>query len=216
MVNSKKKMNKSTVAIVVLALLLVLSLVLTATGAWFTDSKNSVDSTKFNFGTVVAKVTPGEDGAYAVYRANGTDKVTGKVMPDDKIKINLGVEKDAGSEDFYFTVAIKLVSFKKGDKDLLIDDTTKAAAENVKDALEKGNNNIYATAAVNGVNTYASTFEVSLDGNAFTNEFQGATIEVSYEVRAIQVANLTVNDAKTMLTTGWNNGVPTKTVEAGN
>ena len=37
MVNSKKKMNKSTVAIVVLALLLVLSLVLTATGAWFTD-----------------------------------------------------------------------------------------------------------------------------------------------------------------------------------
>ena len=40
MVNSKK-MSKSSIAVIVLSILLVLSLILGFTGAWFTDDKQT-------------------------------------------------------------------------------------------------------------------------------------------------------------------------------
>ncbi|HBB44943.1 MAG TPA: hypothetical protein DCZ34_02335 [Clostridiales bacterium] len=51
MVNSKK-MSKSSIAVIVLSILLVLSLILGFTGAWFTDSKNSGDGKDVTFGLV--------------------------------------------------------------------------------------------------------------------------------------------------------------------
>ena len=46
-------MKKSTIAVILLSLLLCLSLILTATGAWFTGSQKATpDSTDFEFGKI--------------------------------------------------------------------------------------------------------------------------------------------------------------------
>ena len=54
-----KKLSKSSVAIIVLALLLIASLVMGMTGAWFTDSHKITNDTQLTFGEV--KVTVPEE-----------------------------------------------------------------------------------------------------------------------------------------------------------
>lgn len=126
MVNSKK-MSKSTVAIVLLSLLLVLSLILTATGAWFTatDTKNSSEADlKFGNLSVTGSVTKMEA------KLNGADwaEVTGEtiVMPGDMVRggvytFTITTNDSAGayyllkSGDKYYTVeGGKAVEFSTG------------------------------------------------------------------------------------------------------
>ena len=51
MVNSKK-MSKSSIAVIVLSILLVLSMILGLTGAWFTDKGSDKTSDSIKFGNI--------------------------------------------------------------------------------------------------------------------------------------------------------------------
>ena len=79
MVKSKNK--KSVIALVVMAFLLVASIVLAATGAWFTDQLHE-DSTTLNFG----KVDIAETTAFAVTASNTID-TTKELMPGSKLVV---------------------------------------------------------------------------------------------------------------------------------
>lgn len=77
MVNSKK-MSRSTVAVVLLSLLLVLSLVLTATGAWFTDWLNPTHNEPLDFGLV--DITADEAAIQAASPASFTHALPGDIF----------------------------------------------------------------------------------------------------------------------------------------
>ena len=212
MVNSKK-INKSTVAIVVLSLLLVLSLVLTATGAWFTDKATQENAGSVTFGTVVIDDSKlGTEGSIVTYRAadDGKTNVT-PAMPGDKIDVTVDVQKTEASQHFYFTVnlQVKSIELAAGKSE-----SATAMVAKLNEQLAAANAKLYCTdstvvAAEDSVDAYAKTATVTLDGDTFTDTYQGATITFGYEVRAIQVANVSAANAKTLLTTKWNNGTPT-------
>ena len=106
MVNSKK-MSKSTVAIVLLSLLLVLSLILTATGAWFTDSgkagKEDVTLTVGSIGSVEVTATD-----YVWHRLGEEEQLnadTDKVMPGDYLKAgSVTITRTEGDSDVWYLI----------------------------------------------------------------------------------------------------------------
>jgi hypothetical protein len=167
MVNSKK-MNKSTVAVIVLALLLVLSLVLTATGAWFTD-KEAGETVNKNFGTVEMKVTANDFGK-VVRVSNDEGPVAGDVMPGDTISYSILVEKEAESEEFWYAVVLTISGLGEGN-----DITTTVTADNVMNTVE---------------DTEAIAKSILLEGEKFGDTYQGQPITVSYAVYAVQYANV--------------------------
>lgn len=226
MVNSKKKMNKSTVAIVVLALLLVLSLVLTATGAWFTDTanNNSVGSVTFGKIEIDDSKLPTDSNGVKTYRAADTSKTNvEKAMPGDKIDVTVDVVKTSGSEEFYFTVVlqVKSITLSTANTGKKTEEELKTMVAELNRQLSTANDKLYCTDSAlvvkdtTNLSAYSKTATITLTGNSFTNDYQGATIVIGYEVRAIQVANVTVSQAKTALTTGWNNNAPTIDANAG-
>lgn len=85
-------MSKSTVAIVLLSLLLVLSLILTATGAWFTDTKTSPDK-DLSFGTLKLDAIT-LDG---VAVANTIDTANLNLMPGSTISGKVAVKNSGNS-----------------------------------------------------------------------------------------------------------------------
>ena len=174
MVNSKK-MSKSSIAVIVLSILLVLSLILGFTGAWFTDKKDGDEITK-NFGTVELNVAATEFGKVTRV-SNEAGEVTGKIMPGDTIGYSLTVTKAEGSEDFWFAVTVTI-------KGLEEDITTTISAENVKDSAKDS----------------VVTGNVELTGATYGNTYQGKTVTLSYVVYAVQKANVaTATDAVALL-----------------
>ena len=184
MVNSKKA-SKSTIAIILLSLLLVLSLILTATGAWFTDSKGSKEPATAEFGTITLTT----DGtAFGVFD-HGSTTLTGKVMPGDDVVATITAKNDGNSAMYCL---VKLVITVEGNDKASVNkwfalDGTDASATNVTELaagasgeLEKG---------------------FTLDGTVYGNDYEGKSISVSYEIRAIQVKNVTKAQAYTYLTT---------------
>lgn len=102
-----KKMSKSTVAIVLLSLLLVLSLILTATGAWFTASANKTTSGangSWTLGDFITLSVNGEDNSevYATTEILGAEQrlqASDKLHPGDKIHITDGAQITVSASD---------------------------------------------------------------------------------------------------------------------
>jgi len=104
----EKKLSKSSIAIIVLALLLVASLILGMTGAWFTsNAKNQGTADPLNFGEITISVTPGN---YAVTRAVGTERI----MPGDTINFGGTVTntKDEAFVRYEMSITIELAAGK--------------------------------------------------------------------------------------------------------
>ena len=163
MVNSKK-MSKSSIAVIVLSILLVLSLILGFTGAWFTDKKDGGTGTvtmgTINISTSDAKVAVSKD--------------VDLNMPGDKITI-AGEVKNTGEKAW---IRYKLSH-------------TYETEDELKTALDAAftGSYVYVEAPVN-----ATTGTVSLKENAtipttLGNAAQGATFSVSLTIEAIQWAN---------------------------
>ena len=95
MVNSKK-MSKSSIAVIVLSILLVLSLILGFTGAWFTDKKDSgTDNGTLTFGKI----------ALSSVTTNIADvKTWEKALPGDSKDLTGTVVVEGGSEAMYVLV----------------------------------------------------------------------------------------------------------------
>ena len=95
MVNSKK-MSKSSIAVIVLSILLVLSLILGFTGAWFTDQANGDVTGTGTFGTV--KIT---SATASVSMAEGDANEITNLVPGCKLKLT-GTIENGSTVDVYY------------------------------------------------------------------------------------------------------------------
>ena len=99
MVNSKK-MSKSSIAVIVLSILLVLSMILGMTGAWFfTSNSGEYEGGELTYGSMAATITPGE---LAHYNAKN-EVVDRNVVPGDYVKGSVEV-KITHDVDVYYAI----------------------------------------------------------------------------------------------------------------
>ena len=186
MVNSKK-FSKSTIGLIVLALLLVLSTVLSLTNAWFTDSKSSDSAVEKDFGTVTMAVTATDFGKVIRTSNDASNDMQGKVMPGDKISYNLSVAKATGSEDFWFIVVLSgSITPAGGEAESLSTDLQALAEEDIKES------------AAEAVLVEDS---LTLDPAIYGNDYKNADVSLSYTVYALQKANVSKAEALTIFKT---------------
>jgi len=182
-----KKMSKTGIAVIVLAILLVLSMIMGMTGAWFTDNETN-NTGSIAFGKVeIALDEAGEDGYFYTYRHGSSSKVT-PAMPGDDLKVELNVAKAEGSQEFYFVIELDIVSVTKADGSTTIP-LSNAAVAAARTALQANNTKLYCTDSTLLVEDHVYAYAdmvITLDGNAFVNDFQGATVVFSYLVKAIR------------------------------
>jgi hypothetical protein len=162
MVNSKK-MSKSAFAVIVLAVLLVLSMVLGLTGAWFTDTKSG--STSVTFGTVTL-------GTYTA-----TSTVT-NLLPGKTITV--ADASYTGSVAAYYRVTISCPSAKnKSGTAFTGSDLTTLQAQ-----LQKSEVYGYVPAGSSTAQTISvSDLTISTD---LGNTYQGATATIVVKIEVIQ------------------------------
>ena len=220
MVNSKK-MSKSTVAIVLLSLLLVLSLILTATGAWFTATKDETakgTDTNVKFGTLGAVTLTITDATWQEHAngASGLTAVSGRsyYMPGDEV-IGAGLKieyADAGSEaKVYYLISDGTKYYTLNSTDNKLVEATTAAGEINKGASIEIRGQV-ATVTADGV---VYKLDGVVDGTAgssgaITNTAQGKSLDTAtvtlvengktYTVTVIQSTNLNAEGAYTLLT----------------
>ncbi len=183
-----KKMSKTSIAVIVLALLLVLSMVMGITGAWFTDYEKQNEVSTFKFGEVEMNV--GSIAVSYVHEDGTTPVGENDVMPGDKIKINLtAIAKTAESEDFWYKVKVSIAPQNGSD----------ALTTAAQTALEAANAGLYCTkAGVAGAATLADIL-VDLSGDAFGNDYQGDSYKITLEFRALQLENVDATEAAALL-----------------
>ena len=216
-----KKMSKGSLAVIILAVLLVLSMVLGLTGAWFTDKANGKDETNNGtFGTVTITQSSEEGDWGSVWSKKSTGTVEGKILPGSELTVKGGtVTLGADCVKSYVLIGLSDITVEVGtgegehfakDADL----TNEFATYFTKPAftVKKG-----ATEATAVSTTYTDMY-VADAGEAFTveggeaakistdlpNKFQGKNIVVKYTVKiaAIQFDNITVDKAYELLTAG--------------
>ena len=191
MVNSKK-MSKSTVAIVLLSLLLVLSLILTATGAWFTATDNkSTQEVKMTFGnlSVTGSVTDLEvklDGTKWTKAAE-----TQIVMPGDMVRggVYTFTITTNDSEGAYYLL-------KSGDKYYTVGDNN-ALTEYTSGALTAVATNGTATITFGGIGEEGS-YVGGAEGSKILNKAQNGVLTISsgeYTIYVIQASNISASSA---------------------
>ena len=213
-----KKMSKTSVTIIVLALLLVFSLVMGMTGAWFTDRETDAGNKTINFGTINVKLDTATDVGFYGVETGGT-ALSRDLMPGDYVRANLVIAKDSDAvEDFYFVVKISVKVWGAN----LTGHTTEDAALEIatKDGGWQGKTQPVAAdpehsvAAVLG-QAYSHSdlgnlvLGQQLAGNAYGNSYQGCNVKVTYEVRAIQEEHLSAEQAWEMLTSANYAGIET-------
>lgn len=179
MVNSKK-MSKSTVAIVILSLLLVLSLILTATGAWFTSKTDATGNATINFGEV--KVS---DGA-ATITAN---KEGGLYVPGDSFTAEVSFKNGSTVEMYYiYDVTAKVYTDSTKGTELatgLVEITGQDSATT-------------ATKLAVGANAEKQTITFNLLNDKEDNTLNGKAgvyVEVTIKVYAVQAEHFTPEQA---------------------
>jgi len=136
----EKKMSKSSIAVIILAVLLVLSLVLGLTGAWFTKNGNSgtAETNSFQFGSVGPVTITATAAEHLRYDATQAEfvAVNDRVLPGDKVLAGgLTFEYDheeAGSEGQVWYMIIDQAGqeyVKSGNVLLAIDNAAGYAAQ---------------------------------------------------------------------------------------
>ena len=134
----QKKMSKTSIAVIVLALLLVLSMIMGITGAWFTDKVDfpNKQSETLGFGKVDIEGVGATTIGYTIYEKTAEgEKDYLQLIDGDKITITdeTGIENNSNVDILYVVVKTLGVEVKAGTTEL--DDLTKA---NVLSWLKKG------------------------------------------------------------------------------
>lgn len=174
------KNKKSLVALVVMAFMLVASITMAATGAWFTD-KDATTEKKLTFGTL--DITGVSEN---VTVANTYGNLTGPVMPGSTIKGKLTINY-AGTADAYYRY--KVVFGGAG-----ADKLTGTNSEWVYDAVTGGAE----------AQTITKEIEVTVDTNV-DNGAQGQEITLNITVEFIQKANTAATPQDAFTTVGDTN-----------
>lgn len=105
-----KKMRKQTLVIAVLAILLVLSLALSVTGAWFTDKDTASATSDIQFATVAVNAS---DMTATV--TSGT-RTQDKILPGDSISLAGSIDNSTSTVDIYLAVKVSAVTVKGADE----------------------------------------------------------------------------------------------------
>ena len=179
------KNKKSLVALVVMAFMLVASITMAATGAWFTADATAINGTPLNFGKIALS---GEAGT--VTAATQKTPTTDLLMPDDKLTITFSA---TNAEEAAYWIA---------DVDVTIAGTTGTPNTDAITGLKgtygaTGKVTEAATVAKGG--NISGTIELELTGASYSNDFQGATITVTVTLKVVQQENLTATEAYALL-----------------
>lgn len=213
-----KKMSKGSLAVIILAVLLVLSMILGLTGAWFTDKANGKNETNNGtFGTVTITQSSETGDWGSVWSKKSTGQVEGKILPGSELTVKGGtVTLGADCVKSYVLIGLSDITVEVGTgegesfaKDETL--TTEFATYFVKPTFTVKKD---ATEAI-AVASYTDMY-VAEKGDAFTveggaaakistdlpNKFQGKNIVVKYTVKiaAIQFDNIDVAVAYDKLT----------------
>ena len=205
MVNSKK-MSKSTVAIVLLSLLLVLSLILTATGAWFTagDKANGTggDTIKLRGDWLTITATAGEEATVTVKRTvNGTEETVANhedAMPGDTIEIagklaSFNIKNDKNYAFYY--IIVKGTEVVDGEAKYVAAGSSADLSAIVAGAITPGTGVTEVTKNVKY--TVKDTLEVANAGEVLLT----VNATEAFGVYAIQAENMTAETALAQLKT---------------
>lgn len=165
MTNSKKN-SKSIIALVVMAVLLVASIVLAATGAWFT-AEGATTAKPLKFGTVTIKGVT-ED----VVVRNTIDTTLEKLMPGSSLEGKLTVEYTGNTAAY---IRYKVTVDGAG-KDFVTLTLTGADADGWVYAETAASTNLVADVAGSVATTVG-------------NDAQDADVTIKFDVEAIQKAN---------------------------
>ncbi|MBR4124037.1 MAG: hypothetical protein IKR12_00525 [Clostridia bacterium] len=165
-----KKMSKTSIAVIVLALLLVFSLVMGMTGAWFTDKKTPNAATSLTFGEVKLNVTATDFGKVTRV-SNEAGVVAADIMPGDTISYDLSIDGASGSEPFWFAVVVNTTG-------------TEADLSSGLNALTTADIKSWSGSAV------PCAGSVVLNGGDYDNAYQNQTVTLTYTVVAVQKANV--------------------------
>ncbi|MGN1213178.1 MAG: hypothetical protein ACI4TZ_03955 [Christensenellales bacterium] len=180
MVNSKK-MSKSSIAVIVLSILLVLSMILGLTGAWFTQEATGAEITK-DFGKV--EVTVDTDG-YGFFRNSVELEKDDKLMPGDTVGAKIILTADAESDDVWvaYYISVKV------------------------DGVQKGTATLSSPAKLSTISGGVLNATLELDGEVYGNDYETKTVAISYEIRMVQVTNVaTAEEAKAILEANESDG----------
>ena len=218
-------MSKGSLAVIILAVLLVLSMVLGLTGAWFTDKANGGSDGSANFGKVsLADIA---DADYKVGEWTGTEN--NLLVPGSTVAVSGGTITNDGTVSAYVLVDLaSKVTFGTTEWDLKAAVTKENGAEvtgkTLADYISFGTltagelgdgvtyddtNGIYKMEAgkaltINGFNVelktaLPNTLTIADADVTFNGATEALTITVTVKVAAIQAANITAADAKTQL-----------------
>jgi lipoprotein-anchoring transpeptidase ErfK/SrfK len=206
-----KKMSKTGIAVIVLALLLVLSMVMGLTGAWFTASKSESTSSTISlkFGKVAVDLNVSSSVANA---ASTSEAPAYKLVAGSSITTSISIT-NASTVDMYYVVM-------KGGSPYVVDETNKILVAATASNLQR----IAPSKSTIGFSTTYTVVDTANDGKkafyygdnqyvtvefdtAIGGDFLNALVTGTYEVRAIQADNLNSSgeaaDALQKLTTDW-------------
>lgn len=177
MVKNKRKFNASSFGLIALSLMLVASLVLGLTGAWFTDTKSGTGTA--TFGEIKLDTL---DPAFTFKSTSTTEKF----VPGDELNL-ASVKLAATSEKAWVRVKITVES----------DDGVNALP-----TLEYKDGETWKTlAATQGLNVYTTAAAVEAGSDAFAgmgirfatangNDYMNDIITIALDIQACQHANV--------------------------
>ena len=183
MVKSKNK--KSVIALVVMAFLLVASICLAATGAWFTDKETGkLNGETITFGTIDLDTV----------KVEATQFGSVKVLPGDSYQATVTVKLAENSEDAYVSVA---AAVEEG----------QALSEYITISVKKGEANFTSEVArMTASDTLTLTITVSvsetLPNKVGDTVYNGGTVDikgVNIVAKAIQAKGLSLEQATAKL-----------------
>lgn len=182
------KNKKSLVALVVMAFMLVASITMAATGAWFTDNATAINGTKLNFGKIALS---GEAGT--VTAATQKTPTTDLLMPGDKLTIEFSATND---EEAAYWIAVVDVAIS-GITAEPAPDTS--AITNLSGTYGTTSTKVTEAVAVAKDGAISGKIELELAGASYGNDFQGATITVTVTLKVVQQENLDAAEAYALL-----------------
>ena len=166
MVLKKRTMSISTVMCIVLAVLLVFSLALGFTGAWFTDSaSNGIGGTQLQFGTV------------KVEEKSITIENTSPLLPSQDI--TFGEIQYVGDVNAYYRIFFDVTNYQGADPTL---DELKATLKS--NTVQYG---LFTVDTAAGKKVTPDPINIS---EATGNEFQGVSCNFIVTIQVIQQANI--------------------------
>ncbi len=180
MVKSKNK--KSVIALIAMAFLLVASICLAATGAWFTSAKTDAGKT-LTFGKVEITVTSAKGLEVVKGNKAGDYLEATNVMPGDSLSYE-GTIANEGDEAYLFV--------KYSVDGLAADATVTFQVGGIDGVKLEGQTDVYYVKLdkKGGANANSSVkFAVELTGEKYDNDYATKSITAVLKMQAIQYAN---------------------------